>query len=571
MNLKKKRISTNRVNDHQSAFRITLLYLLFAGLWILLSDTLLDRLLQDGNLISRYQTYKGWLFVAVSGSLLYALLRHESSARKAAEREMRLWGDAFKHTQVGLAVGEAEGYLLSRVNPAFAEMHGYEPDELMNVPIVQVFAADQRQSLAGHIRLAHENGHHVFESWHVRKDGSVFPALVDVTTVKDEQGVVQYRIASVYNITERKRDEEKIQRQVQRLNSLRAIDNTITSTLDSRVVMNVLLDQVMEQLKVDAAAVLLYNPTRHSLDYAASRGFCDPEIQKSSQRIGSGLAGLVSEKREPVVYPDLEDKSEIIQRDYLIEKENFKAYFGAPLIAKDEIKGVLETFHRSTLTPDDEWMSFLEALAGQAAIALDNMSLYDRIQRFSQELRLAYDATLQGWAKALELRDRETRGHTDRVTDLTIKLAEALGFFTEELIDIRRGTLLHDIGKMAVPDHILFKPGPLSSDEWTIMRRHPTDAFELLAPIRFLHSSLDIPYCHHERWDGSGYPRGLEGEQIPLAARIFSVVDVWDALLSDRPYRKAWHEERVRRYLRERAGILFDPRVVEVFLQMQEV
>ena len=190
------------------------------------------------------------------------------------------------------------------------------------------------------------------------------------------------------------------------------------------------------------------------------------------------------------------------------------------------------------------------------------------LRRSNTELRLAYDTTIEGWARALELRDKETEGHTRRVTDMTVRLARRVGVNDEALVHIRRGALLHDIGKMGVPDHILLKPGKLDAGEWDAMREHPSHALTMLSPITFLRPALAIPYCHHEKWDGSGYPRGLKGEEIPLAARIFSLVDVWDALSYDRPYRRAWSQETVMTYLRERAGTEFDPEITEIFLHM---
>lgn len=190
----------------------------------------------------------------------------------------------------------------------------------------------------------------------------------------------------------------------------------------------------------------------------------------------------------------------------------------------------------------------------------------EEIKRYNLELTHAYDATIEGWSRALDLRDRETEGHTLRVTESAEELARLMDFSTTELVHLHRGALLHDIGKMGIPDRILLKPGWLDAEEWEVMRLHPTYAYEWLSPIAFLAPSLDIPYCHHEKWDGSGYPRGLAGEEIPLAARIFTVVDVWDALTSDRPYRTAWPKSQARRYLREQSNIQFDPRVVETFL-----
>jgi putative two-component system response regulator len=190
------------------------------------------------------------------------------------------------------------------------------------------------------------------------------------------------------------------------------------------------------------------------------------------------------------------------------------------------------------------------------------------LREAAEQLTYAYDATLEGWARALDLRDHETEGHSRRVTELTVRLAERLGIAGEALQQIRRGALLHDIGKIGIPDAILLKPGKLDPGEWEVMKRHPLYGRDLLAPIAFLHSALDIPYCHHERWDGTGYPQGLAGEAIPLAARIFAVVDVWDAITSDRPYHKAAPAEEALHYIRSQAGRHFDPAVVAAFEAM---
>jgi len=357
------------------------------------------------------------------------------------------------------------------------------------------------------------------------------------------------------------------ERQVQRLASLRAIDSAISTILDLRVTLGVLLDHIISQLKVDAVDVLLLNPNTQTLDHAASTGFRGEAIKQIRQYVGEGLAGQSVRSRGPVYIANLMQTTQDLRRQFLAG-EGFVTYVGIPLIAKGQVKGVLEVYTRSRMDPDADWRSFFETLAGETAIAIENASLFEELQRTNLDLSLAYDATIEGWSRALDLRDRETEGHTQRVTEMTLKLARRIGINDNDLVHVRRGSLLHDIGKMGVPDDILHKPGQLTLTEWEIMHRHPILAYEMLSPIAYLNRALDIPYCHHENWSGTGYPRGLKGEQIPLSARIFAVVDVWDALTSDRPYRKAWTRKAAYEYIRKNSAVLFDPTVVGHFLKM---
>lgn len=227
------------------------------------------------------------------------------------------------------------------------------------------------------------------------------------------------------------------------------------------------------------------------------------------------------------------------------------------------------------LAPDAAALSRLQTVKGWLFVLTTGLLLHVLIRHhFAQvdssrrALQQSYEGTLEGWVRALDLRDRETLGHTRRVTEMSLCLARKMGLSETEVEHLQRGALLHDIGKMAVPDSILHKPGPLSEEQWTVMRRHPETALRMLEPIDYLRPALDIPYCHHERWDGKGYPRGLRGEDIPLAARIFSVVDVWDALSYDRPYRRAWSRSKVIDELRRQRGQQLDPRVVDTFLSI---
>jgi len=221
-----------------------------------------------------------------------------------------------------------------------------------------------------------------------------------------------------------------------------------------------------------------------------------------------------------------------------------------------------------TLAPPPGNLSTSALPQNTASESTERQRMEAELHRAEADQTLTYEATLEGWSRILEKRDQETSGHTLRVTEMTLRLAQAMGIEVGELASIRRGALLHDIGKIGVPDSILLKPGPLTADERLLMQKHPEHAYELLAPAPFLRSSLDIPYCHHEKWDGTGYPRRLKGGQIPLAARIFAVVDVWDALRSDRPYRQSWPEERVYAHILSLAGAHFDPQVVEAFLHL---
>jgi HD-GYP domain-containing protein (c-di-GMP phosphodiesterase class II) len=372
-------------------------------------------------------------------------------------------------------------------------------------------------------------------------------------------------------VAARRKAEDKAQVSLQHLGTLHMIDLMITSNLDLKMTMTIFLEQILPQLKVDAAAVLLLNPYTQTLTYGAGKGFRTSLIQKSKARLGTGLAGVAAMERRMIRIDDLKNPDVNSVPETLVSVEKFHSYCAVPLIAKGEVKGVLEVYDRDAAMAEEEGFEFLEALAAQAAIAIDNATLFNELQASNTELVIAYDSTIEGWGKALNLRDRETKDHTQRVTDITVRIARIYGMQEKEIVHVRRGALLHDIGKMGVPDTILMKQGTLTPEEEEIMRNHPMYAFQILMPIAYLRPALDIPYCHHERWDGTGYPRGLKGEQIPIAARIFALVDTWDALISERRYHKAWPREEVEEHIRQRAGSHFDPDLVEVFLANIEV
>jgi len=374
-------------------------------------------------------------------------------------------------------------------------------------------------------------------------------------------------IVIVRDITRFKRSEEKIKTQLEQLAALRSIDLAITSGMDLKLTLSVVIEHVRSQLKIDAAAVLLLNE-QNEIEFAAGQGFLTTALQHTRLRPGEGYAGLAILQNRFVHVADLRDRRTDLLRSPFFSMENFVSYYAVPLVAKGQALGVLEIFHRASLKSDPDWINFMNTLAGQAAIAIENAMLFKNLQVSNNELTQAYERTIEGWARALHLRDRETEEHTRRVAELTVQLARLVGLGEDELVHIRRGAVLHDIGKVAIPDSILLKPGPLDEEEWKLMRRHPTIAVELLRPIAYLEPALDIPGAHHEKWDGSGYPQGLAGGNIPIAARVFALADVYDALTSDRPYRSAWTETEAVDYIRDQDGKSFDPHLTPAFLEM---
>jgi len=352
--------------------------------------------------------------------------------------------------------------------------------------------------------------------------------------------------------------------------ALREIDMAITSNLEMSRILEIVLYQTRTQLNVDACAILMFDAATQTLEYNCSQGLQTEIIKQTHIHLGEGRVGNAALKQQIFGRAEIESPQQVPDRADLIIAENFTAYFMAPLVTKNRLLGALEIFHHAPLIMTTEWLKFLETLAGQAAIAIDNTTLFKHLQLSNLELSHAYEATIEGWSAALDLRDRETEGHTRRVTEMTVRLAERMGFSEQELVHVRRGALLHDIGKMGVPDRILLKPDVLTSDEMEIMHMHPTYADQMLKHITYLARSLDIPLCHHEKWDGTGYPHGLKGEAIPLMARIFCIVDVYDALTSDRPYRVAWSKDKAIEHIQNLSGTHFEPRIADTFLTMLE-
>lgn len=340
-----------------------------------------------------------------------------------------------------------------------------------------------------------------------RKDGSVFPAEASISKINlDGRPLLT---AFLRDVSERKSREAQLQSQLDKLAAQQEIERAMMGTVDLRITLNIILDQVLAKLGVVAASVFLLDADTHILEFAAGHGVDANQFENLGLHLGEGYSGKAALERKSIFVADLDDPENEIACPTPLK--GFRTLYSEPLMVRSRTLGVLELLQRTAFQPDDDWKNFAEALARQTAIAIDNALLFETMQRSNDELNMAYRSTLLGWSKALELRDDETEGHTKRVKDMTLRLAKTFGIRGEELMHIRHGALLHDVGKIAIPDHILLKPGPLDDEERELMKSHPQHAKDMITPIDYLRAAMGIPYSHHEKWDGSGYPEGLKG------------------------------------------------------------
>jgi PAS domain S-box-containing protein len=353
-----------------------------------------------------------------------------------------------------------------------------------------------------------------------------------------------------------------------RMTALRNIDEAITSPNGTPETIHQVLHQIRKTLGLQVAIASLVDPKTRQFNVVGcdglENGYCLSDLN-ILYPVGV-LAAQESQELFASPVDTIIDLHSILK--HLPANHQAEQYAAVPLLVKGQVLGVLEVLVDNDVCHSNDCREFLVAMALQLAIALDNANLLQERERAFNELQTAYEATIQSLAQALEIRDRETKNHSARVVAWTERLAKRMGYPSDQLEHLRRGVYLHDIGKIGIPDHILLKPGPLTAEEWDIMRKHPQHAYDLLKDIEYLQPALEIPYSHHERWDGSGYPHGLAGTAIPLGARIFAVIDIWDALTDNRPYRNAWSVSQTILYLKEQAGILVDPEVVCHFLDL---
>lgn len=453
---------------------------------------------------------------------------------------------------------------INEVNQETLRIYKAESKEQMSGPLTKIFAQETYKVFEKEL-LAFWNRQPLFEMETVSQtvSGEKIFMWVSIVIPTDENDYSRILVTAM-DITQRKEAEEQVRMQVRYLGALRAVDMAISASMDLPITLRVLINQVQQQLLVNAVSILTLDQHTQTLKYAAGIGFESNTVENTNLRLGQSYAGQAALERRIIMADDLTaSNSKIFTKNF--NKEAFTHYIGIPLVSKGTVKGVLELFNYGPFNQDAAWMSLLEAMAGQAAIAIENATLMDEVQKINLNLRTAYDATIEGWARSIDLGTSDSENHSKTLADLAIELAQVTGFQGEGLLNLRRGALLHDIGKLGIPDAILSKPGPLSTEEWKIMRTYPLIAKQVLGSIDFLQSAMDIPCHHHENWDGSGYPNGLAGLEIPFAARVFAVVDCWVALRSDRPWRKAWTDSNAWEFIEKQSGKKFDPQIVEKF------
>jgi len=397
--------------------------------------------------------------------------------------------------------------------------------------------------------------------------------MIYVNRTKDGQASALIKdLSQLSSSLDKVKDSVTVQMQAheKQFGALVDLGSVINSSLGLKRVLSEVMDRLIALMSAERGFLLL-RESNGELKVQVARGIDHADLEEAQFAVSKTIIHRAAETGEVVLTTNAQEDPRF-QDQVSVAAYHLLSILCAPLKLKDDLIGVIYVDNRvrSGLFQKSDH-ALISAFANQAAVAIDNARLFDDLQASNEELETAYQATLEGWVRALDLRDKETEGHTQRVTTLTQRLAKTLGVDGDAYMHLTRGALLHDIGKMAIPDGILLKPGDLSPEERALVQRHPIYAYEMLSPIKFLLPALDIPYCHHEKWDGSGYPRGLKGTDIPVAARIFTVADVWDALVSDRPYRKGLKPVDIRKHMAEQSNIHFEPRIVEAFLSLDDL
>lgn len=522
----------------------------------------------DGSV--RWFTLRLTRDLGVNGNNAYlvGMLEDQTERRRTREllRDSEQIAQALLDAQDNLAaLFDDQGAILS-VNELFARSLGRRKDELIGRRLDQmvgVFPLQVVEDLYHRLSNTCRPAHTQMEEHGRFFEGSGFPIL-------NETGQLSRVAVSIRDITRFKREERKEREQRQLAEALRANSEALIGSINLEGTLDIIL-QNLEKVFVHAfSTILLMDSTHQVARVAQVRGRTNSvgEAWTPGKEIflrDSLLLQMVTASGKCLNIPDL---SRLPVSVVAVNGSLARACLIAPVTLGPEVLGYLQVISDESggFTPEEG--EKLEQFAQQAAIAIQKARMIQDLESLVGALEEAYDVTIAGWAKALELRDHETEGHSQRVVEMACRLAQAIGYPEEKMTALRWGALLHDIGKLGVPDRILRKPAPLDPDEWIIMRQHPDLARRMLEEIPYLHPAMEIPFSHHESWDGGGYPQGLRGDAIPLSARLFSVVDTWDALTHDRIYRPAWSFQAALSYLRAQSGKKFDPAIVSVFVRI---
>lgn len=557
--------------------RIALRFVIAGLIWTVITGPVSEFLFKDVTDTLLYHVVEDSLALAMGGGFIYWLVNQALMRSAMVEERLRvsrrryrafivnsseaIWRttcvppipvDTSEDDHIRMAYENAH---ISECNDAFARMHGKtKAHEVQGKRLSELLerSPEHDESIRAFIR-------------------SGFRVTAAESTTVDEHGNTSYFLNNLVaelvdgmiidvwgtrtDITRRRLAEENVKRNMKRLKILRAIDQAILENSTVSETLIAVLRTVSMNLSAKASSVTIFQ------DGIPTTFACCPTLE-------------IESTTHDLRARSMREDCTIVAKERTIwafrDHEPLYGYMVLPMIVKGQVVGILEFFYDEPPTVSEDRRHFFETVAGQVAIAFEDATLYENLIRAHEELKTAYDATLVGWVKAVDLRDRETEGHTQRVTTLTVQLAQRVDLPEEQIEHVRRGALLHDIGKVAIPDRILHKAGPLNEEERSTMNLHPVYAFEWLNRIKYLEPALEIPRCHHEKWDGSGYPRGLSGTDIPLSARLFAVVDVYDALTSDRPYRSAMTHSAAMEIIRNAAGAHFDPQVVAQFVAMMD-
>ncbi len=375
------------------------------------------------------------------------------------------------------------------------------------------------------------------------------------------------------DITKQKKAEERIEKQLKLISSLRQLDISIINMRDENYTENFIIQKMKEIIEADQICLSLYDPKTKTLNCSCSEGFHNNAIinrkikidEKDESRQTMFLTGAVN-KNTAITISDWNDPSLSPMTWDFFPDEEFTSYAFIPIKSKLELFGAIEVFYKEKTFFDEYWTIATSLFSELISSTLSNQKLIKKLKETNEKVTSAYDKTITEWARTLETRDNYSSGHTEHIAQIAENLGRRAGFSTEQIKFIRWGALLHDLGKTGIPEDILNKPEKLSDEEWILVKKQPEYARQMLQNIDYLNPSISIPFCNHEWYNGEGYPNGLKENEIPLAAQLFSVIDVWDALANDRPYRKAWNKDKIIDYLQEMKGKQFSPVAIDLFI-----